>query len=151
MSVGERIAELRKNENISQVQLAKLLSVSRQAVSKWETGQSLPDSMKMILLAEVLKTDVEYLTTGRRNDAIRPPVIIKSVEIVEKKEEVPVIKVVEKTVPVEKIVEVPVIQYVEKPVVKKVVCVITRRKPLEFLIVGVVSFLFGLLIGLIVK
>ena len=64
MSVGERIAELRKNENISQVQLAKLLSVSRQAVSKWETGQSLPDSMKMILLAEVLKTDVEYLTTG---------------------------------------------------------------------------------------
>ena len=151
MSVGERIAELRKNENISQVQLAKLLSVSRQAVSKWETGQSLPDSMKMILLAEVLKTDVEYLTTGRRNDAIRPPVIIKSVEIVEKKEEVPVIKVVEKTVPVEKIVEVPVIQYVEKPVVKKVVRVITRRKPLEFLIVGVVSFLFGLLIGLIVK
>ena len=151
MSVGERIAELRKNENISQVQLAKLLSVSRQAVSKWETGQSLPDSMKMILLAEVLKTDVEYLTTGRRNDAIRPPVIIKSVEIVEKREEVPVIKVVEKTVPVEKIVEVPVIQYVEKPVVKKVVRVITRRKPLEFLIVGVVSFLFGLLIGLIVK
>lgn len=151
MSVGERIAELRKNENISQVQLAKLLSVSRQAVSKWETGQSLPDSMKMILLAEVLKTDVEYLTTGRRNDAIRPPVIIKSVEIVEKREEVPVIKVVEKTVPDEKIVEVPVIQYVEKPVVKKVVRVITRRKPLEFLIVGVVSFLFGLLIGLIVK
>lgn len=151
MSVGERIAELRKNENISQVQLAKLLSVSRQAVSKWETAQSLPDSMKMILLAEVLKTDVEYLTTGRRNDAIRPPVIIKSVEIVEKKEEVPVIKIVEKTVPVEKIVEVPVIQYVEKPVVKKVVRVITRRKPLEFLIVGVVCFLLGLLIGLIVK
>lgn len=37
MSIGERIKELRKEQNVSQVQLAKALGVSRQAVSKWET------------------------------------------------------------------------------------------------------------------
>ena len=149
MSVGDRIIELRKAEHISQAQLAKLLGVSRQAVSKWETGQSLPDSMNMILLSEVLKTDVEYLTTGRKNDAIRPPVIIKTVETVEKTVEVPVVKVVEKTVPVEKIIEVPVIEYVDRPVTKRVVRVIKHRNPFEFLIVGVISFVLGLVIGLI--
>ena len=146
MSVGQRITELRKAENISQVQLAKHLGVSRQAVSKWETGQSLPDSQNMILLAEVLKTDVEYLTTGRKNDAIRPPVVIKTVETVE----IPVVQVVEKPVTVEKIVEVPVVQYVEKPIIKKVTRVITRRNPIEYLTIGIVSFLLGLLIGKII-
>lgn len=146
MSIGERITELRKSEHISQVQLAKCLGVSRQAVSKWETGLSLPDSQNMILLAEVLKTDVEYLTTGRKNDAIRPPVILKTVETVE----VPVVQVVEKPVTIEKIIEVPVIQYVEKPVTKKVLRVITRRNPIEYLIVGVVCFLLGILIGILV-
>ena len=107
MSVGERIVELRKYEGLSQGQLADALGVSRQAVSKWETGQSLPDSMKMILLAEVLKSDVEYLTTGRKRDAIRPPVVIKTVETVEKTVEVPVVKVIEKPIEIEKIVEVP--------------------------------------------
>ncbi len=146
MSIGERITELRKNENISQAQLAKYLGVSRQAVSKWETGQSLPDSQNMILLAEVLKTDVEYLTTGRINDAIRPPVILKTIETVE----VPVVQVVEKPVTIEKIIEVPVVQYVEKPVVKKSIRIITRRNPIEYLVIGVLCFLFGFLIGKIV-
>lgn len=146
MSIGERITELRKNENISQAQLAKYLGVSRQAVSKWETGQSLPDSQNMILLAEVLKTDVEYLTTGRINDAIRPPVILKTIETVE----VPVVQVVEKPVTIEKIIEVPVVQYVEKPVVKKSIRIITRRNPIEYLVIGVLCFLLGFLIGKIV-
>lgn len=148
MSVGERITDLRKNENLSQQQLASAVGVSRQAVSKWENGHALPDSMKMILLAEVLKTDVEYLTTGRKHDAIRPPVVIKTVETVEKAVEVPVIKVVEKPVEVEKIVEVPVIEYIEKPVTKKVLRVITRRKPVEYLLTGLIAFVLGLLTGL---
>ena len=149
MSVGERITELRKFEGLSQCQLADSLGVSRQAVSKWENGQSLPDALKMILLAEVLKTDVEYLTTGRKRDAIRPPVVIKTVETVEKTVEVPVVKVIEKPVEVEKIVEVPVIQYVEKPITKKVVRVVNRRKPIEFLITGAVCFVLGLFIGIL--
>ena len=94
MSVGERIIELRKKQNMSQVKLAEAVGVSRQAVSKWETGQSLPDSAKLILLAQILATDIEYLSTGRVNDAIRPPVVLKTVE----KVEIPVIQVVEKPV-----------------------------------------------------
>ena len=102
MSLGERIIELRTASGISQNQLAKEMEVSRQAVSKWETDQSAPDSMKLIRLADVLETDVEYLTTGRRSFGRRPPVVIKTVETVEKVVEKPVVQVVETVV--EKIV-----------------------------------------------
>ena len=54
MSIGERIAELRKVQNISQGQLASALDISRQAVSKWENDQSVPDALNMIRLADVL-------------------------------------------------------------------------------------------------
>ena len=77
MSIGERITELRKMQNLSQGQLAQAMDVSRQAVSKWENDQTSPDSLKMIRLAEVLDTDIEYLTTGRRNYGRRPPVRTK--------------------------------------------------------------------------
>jgi len=40
MTIGERIAELRRAAGLSQEQLAELLEVSRQAISKWETGVS---------------------------------------------------------------------------------------------------------------
>ena len=40
MSIGERIANLRKEQNLSQGQLADALDISRQAVSKWENGVS---------------------------------------------------------------------------------------------------------------
>ena len=105
MSIGERITELRKMQNLSQGQLAQAMDVSRQAVSKWENDQTSPDSLKMIRLAEVLDTDVEYLTTGRRNYGRRPPVVLKTVETVEKVVEKPVVQVVEKVVekPVEKL------------------------------------------------
>lgn len=53
MSIGERITELRKMQNLSQGQLAQAMDVSRQAVSKWENDQTSPDSLKMIRLAEV--------------------------------------------------------------------------------------------------
>ena len=145
MSLGERITELRKEQNMSQVQLAKILSVSRQAVSKWENGLAVPDSSKLIQIAEVLDTDIEYLTTGRRNFARRPPVVLTTVETVEKVVEKPVIQVVEKLIEVEK----PIVQYVEKPVVKKVYRTKYIRNKLEYAIVGVVCFLFGLLIGAI--
>ena len=141
MSIGERITELRKMQNLSQGQLAQAMDVSRQAVSKWENDQTSPDSLKMIRLAEVLDTDIEYLTTGRRSYGRRPPVVLKTVETVEKVVEKPVVQVVEK------VVEKPVVQYVEKPVIKKVFRTKYRRNPAELAIVGVVCFLLGLLVG----
>lgn len=148
MSIGERIMELRKVQGLSQGQLATALDVSRQAVSKWENDQSAPDSIKMIHLAEVLDTDIEYLTTGRRNFARRPPVVINTVETVEKVIEKPVVKTVEKIV--EKVVEKPIVQYIEKPVIKKVYRTQYRTNPFEMLIVGISCFIVGLLIGIII-
>ena len=130
---------------MSQVQLAKLLAVSRQAVSKWENGLAVPDASKMIHIAEVLDTDIEYLTTGRRNFARRPPVVLTTVETVEKVVEKPVIQVVEKIVEVEK----PVVQYVEKPVIKKVYRTKYIRNTYEYALIGAGCFLLGLLIGAI--
>ena len=122
MSVGERITELRKIQNISQVQLAKSLQISRQAVSKWENDQSLPDTENMIRLAEVLDTDIEYLSSGRRTMGRRPPVVLEHVNTVEVVKEVPV------------------------PVVYRTKCI---RNPIEFAIVGLICFVAGLFIGLI--
>lgn len=145
MSIGERIAELRAQKNISQLQLAKLLDISRQAVSKWENDQTAPDTIKLIQLADVLDTDVEYLATGRKTYGRRPPVVIETTQTVERIVEKPVIQTVER------IVEKPVIQVVEKPVVeiKKVYRTKYVRNTRELCIIGILTFIFGLLIGLI--
>lgn len=155
MSIGERITELRKSQNISQGQLAQLLDVSRQAVSKWETDQSSPDTIKLIRLADVLDTDVEYLATGRRSYARRPPVVLQSTEIVERVVEKPVIQVVEKVVettvekPVIQYIEKPVVEYVEKPVVKTVTRTRYLRNPVEYAVVGAICFLLGIAASLL--
>lgn len=153
MSIGQRIIELRKEKNISQNQLARALSVSRQAVSKWENDLSSPDSLKMIKLAEVLDTDVEFLTTGRQVVPSRPPVVLTTVETVEveKVVEKPVVQVVEKIVErkVEVPVEVPVVEYVEKPVIKRMTRTRYVRNPLEYVLVGVSAFVVGILVGLL--
>ena len=135
-----------RNENgMSQYKLAQEMNVSRQAVSKWETDQSSPDAANLIRLAEILDTDIEYLTTGRRNFGRRPPVLIKTTETIEKVVEKPVY--IEKVV--EKEVEKQVVEYVEKPVVKKVYRTKYVRDPIAILLVGVGGFLAGLVIGLL--
>ena len=151
MSIGERITKLRKERNISQNQLAEFMEVSRQAVSKWENDLSTPDPAKMIRLADVLDTDLEYLTSGRIVVPTRPPVVLETVKTVEKVVEKPVIQVVERVVErkVEVPVEVPVVKYIEKPVVKKIVRTKYVRNPLEFAAVGAAAFVLGLILGLI--
>lgn len=145
MSLGERICELRAQNGMSQYQLAQAMEVSRQAVSKWETDQTNPDAMNLIRLAVILDTDIEYLTTGRRTYGRRPPVVVETEKIVEKVVEKPVVQVVEKVV--EKVIEKPVVQYVEKPVIQKKIRVKHVRNPIEFLIVGGICFLLGLIVG----
>jgi len=145
MSLGERITQLRTECGMSQYALANALEVSRQAVSKWESGQSSPDAQHLIRLSEVLDTDIEYLTTGRKTYGRRPPVVITTTETVEKIVEKPVVQVVEKVV--DRIVEVPVETVVEKPVVKKVYRTKYVRNPMELAIVGIVCFLLGLAVG----
>ena len=147
MSIGERIAELRKKQEMSQGQLAAALGVSRQAVRKWENDQTSPDTIRLIQLAEVLDSDVEYLATGRAMVYRRPPIVIKTVET--KIEEKPVEKVVEKVV--ERVVkQPPEIQYVEKPVIQKVYRTRYVRNPLEYGAVALAGLLIGFLIGYLI-
>ena len=61
MSIAEKIACLRKQRNWSQEELAEQLSVTRQAVSKWESGQSMPDLDKIVQLSAVLGVSTDYL------------------------------------------------------------------------------------------
>ncbi len=64
MSLGERIKERRTGAGMSQEKLAELLGVSRQAVTKWEAGQSAPSSDNLFRLAEVLGCPVSELLDG---------------------------------------------------------------------------------------
>ena len=148
MSIGERISELRSQCAMSQYELAKTMEVSRQAVSKWENDLSSPDAMNLIRLADILDTDIEYLTTGRRSFGRRPPVVLETEKIVEKVVEVPVVEYVDRIV--EKPVEKPVIQYVEKPIIKKKVHIKYVRNPIEFAVIGIICFVIGLLVGALV-
>jgi transcriptional regulator with XRE-family HTH domain len=143
VSIGERIIQLRTQCGINQSQLAAAIDVSRQAVSKWENGQSVPCAAMMIKLADVLNTDIEYLSTGRSVVPTRPPVVLETVRTVEKIVEKPV--VVEKIV--ERRVEVPVVEYIDRPVVKRQIRTRYIRNPLEFAALGFAAFLLGLLIG----
>ncbi len=65
MTLGERIANLRKEAGYSQEYIAEQLEVSRQAVSKWEKDLSSPDTGNLIKLAELLNTSVQFLATGK--------------------------------------------------------------------------------------
>ena len=125
MSIGERIVEMRTAKNMSQSQLAQALSVSRQAVSKWENDQSSPDTIHLVQLADILDTEVAYLATGVKPVYEEAPIILNMVKKVD--------KVVEKVV--------------EKPVIRRVVRIKYLRNPLEFAIVGILSFAFGLILG----
>ena len=64
-TLGERIAEKRKEKGLKQDELAEMLGVSAQAVSKWENDVSCPDIMTLPLLAERLGCTVDELLTGR--------------------------------------------------------------------------------------
>ena len=127
MSIGERITTLRQQQNLSQGQLATMLEVSRQAISKWENDQSTPDTLRLIKLADILKTEVEYLATGNKPVYQSPPITVKVVKKVD--------KVVEKVV--------------EKPVIHRIVRVQYRRNPLELAACGVGGLILGLVIGLL--
>ena len=64
MTLADRIQQLRKQRGISQEELADRVGVSRQAVSKWESGQSLPDLDKIILLSDYFEVTTDYLLKG---------------------------------------------------------------------------------------
>lgn len=71
MTLGEKICTLRTGKGLSQEDLAQRLEVSRQSVSKWETGQSVPDLEKIIKLADLFGVSVDELV--REGERPQPP------------------------------------------------------------------------------
>lgn len=65
-SVGKQIALLRKEKGLTQNDLGERLGVSFQAVSKWERGETLPDTALLPDLAAVLETSIDRILTGGR-------------------------------------------------------------------------------------
>jgi len=64
MELQDRIATARKNAGLSQEQLGEHLGVSRQAVSKWESGQSNPDLQYIISMARLFGVSTDWLLVG---------------------------------------------------------------------------------------
>ena len=61
MLLSEKLYTLRKKQSLSQEQLAEQLNVSRQAISKWESAQSMPDPEKLIAISEFFQVSLDYL------------------------------------------------------------------------------------------
>ena len=66
MTIGKRIAALRREKNLKQDDLAQILEVSPQAVSKWENDQTCPDISLLPLLAKTLGISVDELLSGKQ-------------------------------------------------------------------------------------
>ena len=66
IKIGKFIASCRKEQGMTQAILAEKLGISDRAVSKWETGKSLPDSGIMLELCDLLKINVNELLSGER-------------------------------------------------------------------------------------
>ncbi len=67
MKISERLFNLRKGKNLSQEELANILGISRQTVSKWETGESTPDFDKIIPLCEFYGITSDELLSGKKD------------------------------------------------------------------------------------
>lgn len=68
-TIGSRIAALRKAKNLKQEELAEMLGVSGQAVSKWENDQNCPDISLLPQLAKILGVTVDELLSGKQETA----------------------------------------------------------------------------------
>ncbi|HRE75564.1 MAG TPA: pentapeptide repeat-containing protein [Flavobacteriales bacterium] len=81
-SIGSKIAEARKKKDLSQAELAQHVSISPQAVGKWERGESMPDITTLNRLADILGVDLNYFSEDfPTKEPVRPePVLNKKRE-----------------------------------------------------------------------
>ena len=66
MTLGQRIAQKRKEQGLSQEEVAAALEVSRQSVSKWENDSSVPELEKLVKLSELFGVTLDELVKGER-------------------------------------------------------------------------------------
>lgn len=81
MNIADRIQFLRKQKGYSQEELADKVGVSRQAVSKWESEQSVPDLEKIIVMSELFEVTTDYLLKGIEPASVTNKKTIKTLYI----------------------------------------------------------------------
>ena len=72
MQFSGKLAELRRRKGLSQEQLADLLGVTRQSVSKWESGSAMPELAKLVALSELFGVSVDYLVKDHLEEPETP-------------------------------------------------------------------------------
>lgn len=71
MTLGEKLKDIRKRFGLSQEQLAEIINVSRQAITKWETDKGMPDVMNLQELAKVFGVTVDYFLRDEGTSAVK--------------------------------------------------------------------------------
>ncbi len=74
MDMGKRIAKFRQEKGISQEKLAEMLDISRQAVTKWESGKSNPDTENLLRLAEIFGCSLDELCGFEKEEKPEPKI-----------------------------------------------------------------------------
>ena len=85
MMLGEKIHQLRKRQCMSQKELASQLTVSRQAISKWELGESVPDTENVVQLSKLFGVSADYLLNDDIESDMDIPVIRENNDKLKKK------------------------------------------------------------------
>ncbi len=83
MALSVKLYELRKKTNLSQEQLAEQLGVSRQAISKWESGKAIPESDTLISISKYFDVTLDYLMKEDDSSVSEPVAIPERVEYIQ--------------------------------------------------------------------
>lgn len=75
MTMGEKIQQLRKAKGMSQEDLASNITVSRQAISKWELGEAVPDTNNIVQLCKIFGVSADYLLNDNIESNMDIPVV----------------------------------------------------------------------------
>ena len=68
MTTGEKLQRLRKENNYTQEELAEIMNVSRQSISKWESDIAFPETEKLIALSKLYHCSIDYLLNAENNE-----------------------------------------------------------------------------------
>lgn len=75
LNLGENLKRLRKERNLSQEQLAEMLTVSRQAISKWESNKTYPDIENLILLRTLFNVTLDDLIVNENKTEVEDTIV----------------------------------------------------------------------------
>ena len=80
MNLADKIMKLRKQKGFSQEELAEMLNVSRQTISRWEVGTALPDALNLIQLSKVFDISTDYLLNEEYESEKDLPCVQKNIK-----------------------------------------------------------------------